>query len=126
VLLDNPHQSKGNNPDVLFTINGVRWGVACKVPNSENPLTMWDNFKKGLEQIQNSDAHRGFVLFNLKNLISLDEVWPRVALENSGNKPNPRLRAWPHYRVPVDVLRRKVDTVMADLVDALERQIILK
>jgi hypothetical protein len=82
-------------------------------------LTIWDNFKKGLEQIQNSDAKTGFVLFNLKNLISLDEVWPVVAKETPGDSTGSTLMAWPNYQAPASLLRQKVDNVMADLVNAV-------
>jgi hypothetical protein len=113
ILLDDPHQSKGTNPDILLTIGDVRWGIACKVPNRDNPLTLWDNFKKGLEQINNSDASRGFVFFNLKNLISLDEVWPLVDQEKS---------AWSTYRAPVGILRQKAKQLMDNLVNAVGKE----
>ena len=30
ISLDHPHKSKGDNPDILATLKGQRWGFACK------------------------------------------------------------------------------------------------
>jgi hypothetical protein len=30
IVLDDPHSSRGDNPDVLATYQGKRWGLACK------------------------------------------------------------------------------------------------
>lgn len=47
--LDDPYKSKGKNPDVLATIDGTIWGFACKTPNGNAAMTMFENMKKGVE-----------------------------------------------------------------------------
>lgn len=76
VCLDNPQQSQGNNPDVLATFNGVRWGIACKVLHGAHPQTILDLVASGVEQIDRSEAATGIVMVNLKNWINHDYYWP--------------------------------------------------
>lgn len=83
VQLDDPDESQGDNPDVLFTLNGTRWGVACKVMHGSSPRTFLERLAEGLDQIERSDAQRGLVLFNMKNLVRHDEFWGVVAAEQA-------------------------------------------
>lgn len=76
VDLDDPDCSKGNNPDVLATINGTRWGFACKTIHTTNSQTLFDNIKKAVDQIQKSDAETGIVVINAKNMLPHDKIWP--------------------------------------------------
>lgn len=69
VILDNPHNAQGDNPDVLAVVDGRRWGFACKVLNGTSPLTMFERLEEGINQIEVSPADTGFVFFNFKNLI---------------------------------------------------------
>jgi hypothetical protein len=34
VRVDDPHRSKGANPDIMFNWEGYRWGVPCKALHS--------------------------------------------------------------------------------------------
>jgi hypothetical protein len=47
-------QSSGINPDVLGTYRDVRWGFACKVPHSSQPLTLCDYLQNGVELAENA------------------------------------------------------------------------
>jgi hypothetical protein len=75
VRLDHPRASRGDNPDVLFTYKSVPWGIACKVPHSINPLTIVDNVREGVRQIQSSAAESGIVILSAKNLIAHEEYF---------------------------------------------------
>ena len=81
LALDDPRSSDGTNPDVLITIDGVRWGIACKVPHSQAPKTLYDNLEKGVQQIEASEAEVGIVILNLKNVFPHDLIWPEVDSE---------------------------------------------
>jgi hypothetical protein len=58
VELDHPTASKGNNPDILSTIDGRRWGFACKVLSGLSVITMFENIEKGVDQIEKSAVRR--------------------------------------------------------------------
>ena len=73
----NPKKAlKYRNPDVLATWSGQRWGFACKALHSEHPEALIENLRKGVKQIDASDATAGMVLLNMKNLVPHDLLWP--------------------------------------------------
>lgn len=76
VALDHPVNSKGNNPDVMFSFRGQRWAIALKTLHSRNPRTIYENIKKAAAQIEASPAHHGLVVLNVKNLLDYDALWP--------------------------------------------------
>ncbi len=77
VVLDHPDLAKGDNPDILATIDGVCWGFACKTIYGPSGKTLFDNIKKGVEQIEVAPkAEIGIVVVNLRNVISHEECWP--------------------------------------------------
>lgn len=73
---DDPRNSKAGNPNVIGEYKSKRWGFACKVSHSENPLTFLDRIREGVEQIEKADVDHGIVIVNLKNLIPHDIIWP--------------------------------------------------
>ena len=75
VELDDPNSSDGNNPDVLATFDGVKWGFACKAMHSRKGMTIYENIKKAVEQIQRSPAQIGLPVLNAKNIILHDLSW---------------------------------------------------
>jgi hypothetical protein len=75
--LDDPVKSSGGtNPDVLFTFEGHRWGFACKAIHGDAPMSLFDNLKKGVDQIEASEAETGIVVFNLKNRVPHEVFFP--------------------------------------------------
>ena len=77
VILDHPSLAKGDNPDVLATIDGQCWGFACKTIYGGSGKTFYDNLKKGVEQIEAAPkAQLGIVVMNLRNSISHEACWP--------------------------------------------------
>lgn len=104
VKMDHPSKSKGDNPDVLVTLNGVRWGFACKMLFGNSPLTLYERLEEGIEQIEHSEAEKGCVVFNLKNKIDHDLTWPlmnEVEFRNGGVEP--QFGSW---RCKEDALKR--------------------
>lgn len=75
IVLDSPVAATGQNPDVLVDIDQQKWGFACKVIHSPSSQTFFDNLQKGIEQIENSPAVTGIVVFNLKNILNHDDYW---------------------------------------------------
>lgn len=81
---DDPHSSKGDNPDVLGEYDKKRWAFACKVSHSENPKTFLERIRDGIAQIEKAKTDRGIVVINLKNLIPHDEIWPAIQDARTG------------------------------------------
>jgi hypothetical protein len=76
IVLDDPHSSQGDNPDVLAAYQGKRWGLACKALHSAAPKTIMDNIRKAVDQIERSPADTGLPVLSAKNIIAHDEIWP--------------------------------------------------
>lgn len=82
---DSPARSTGKNPDAIGEFKGRRWGIACKVSHTENPLTFLERVREGVEQIEKSDIDRGVVIVNMKNLVPHDITWPARLDKDSGD-----------------------------------------
>jgi hypothetical protein len=76
LTVDDPHSPSGDNPDVLATYDGKRWGLACKALHSSAPKTIMDAIRKAVDQIERSGAQSGFPVLTAKNIIPHDEIWP--------------------------------------------------
>ena len=74
--VDNPEQSRGDNPDIMGHFNGRLWAVACKAMHTTNPKTFLDRVEEGVMQIERSIAERGIVVVNMKNTLNHDDLWP--------------------------------------------------
>jgi hypothetical protein len=75
--LDDPdHSSGGDNPDVLITVDGVRYGLACKALIGRSTEALVQNLVKGIDQIERSPAEIGFIVVNVKDLINHNVCWP--------------------------------------------------
>jgi hypothetical protein len=79
LLLDDPDASAGDNPDVMVTAYGERWGLACKVMHSPNPKTYLDRVREGVDQIERSAATHGFVVVALKNVVDHLSLLPVIS-----------------------------------------------
>lgn len=98
--LDGPIESYGDNPDVLITLDGRRWGFACKVLHGSSPITMFDRLEEGVRQIDSSRAEIGCTIINLKNQIDHDETWPIAnPREYSQGIETPTFGMWRQYRI---------------------------
>jgi hypothetical protein len=92
--LDDPEHPKGDNPDLIVTISGVRWAFACKMMMGASPVSLFDRIYDGVEQITrvaapNGPIQRGIVVVSLKNRIDYDEFWPILNSEQYRNGEPP-------------------------------------
>ena len=85
VVLDDPANAKGDNPDVLATYVGDVWGFACKVPSGDAPATLFDRIDEGIKQIERSTATRGLVVLNFKNRFDHDQAMPVLGKDAEGD-----------------------------------------
>jgi len=110
VALDHPIASKGDNPDVMFRYAGIKWALACKVPNGESTISAYDNIKDAVSQIDRSDADRGLVVLNARNWVNHDLLWRKPGGGVIG-KPNEKdiHWAWASPEMPFLMLQTEAD-----------------
>lgn len=102
--LESPEVSKGDNPDILFDYNGERWGIACKAIHSKNEKTLFDTIEKGTKQINRSEADKGFVFVNFKNVLDYDSIWPITNSEEYANGAFPEFACFDSIELPLKAL----------------------
>jgi hypothetical protein len=121
--LDHPLTSYGDNPDILTTIEGRRWGFACKVLSGRSPITVFDRIEEGIHQIQVSPAEIGAVIINLKNVIDHDQMWPLLnAADYAAGRDTPTYASWPSYDGPLALLRQTALTCQRQLISTNGRE----
>jgi hypothetical protein len=118
VVLDDPNSSRGDNPDVLATYGGTRWGLACKALHSSAPKTIMDNIRKAIDQIERSDADTGFPVLSAKNIIAHDEIWPVRQEARLIGEPSDALIffAFPTIHAPAHILAAYASRIRDELV----------
>jgi hypothetical protein len=84
VALDSPTNAKGDNPDVMFTLQECdqtkppqRWALAIKTISSTQGQTIFERIKEAAEQIDAPKclAERGMVVINAKSALDHDALW---------------------------------------------------
>jgi hypothetical protein len=106
VELAHPLHGSPDNPDVVLRYQGRKWGLACKVPISENPESLVQNLAKAVQQVVASGVDAGFPMFNLKNVIAPESYWRVDSEDLSG-------RSFRIVPEPRDLLRRALADVKA-------------
>lgn len=102
--LDHPDHSAGDNPDILVTVDEVRYGLACKALLGSSSAALVQNLKKGIDQIERSAADTGFVVVNVKDLIDHNSCWPTPADVDFGDGVEVDSVAWPDLRFVLSYL----------------------
>jgi hypothetical protein len=120
VRLDHPDLAKGDNPDVLATIDGQCWGFACKTIYGTSGKTFFDNLKKGVEQIEASKAEVGIVVVNLRNFMRHEECWPLLNDSEYGSGAEPIFGAFAYPETFAvshiqDVVAEKQNQIVAEI-----------
>lgn len=105
IELDNPNNSQGDNPDVMFSFRGKRWAIACKALHSAKEKTLYDTIEKGTEQINRSNAEKGIVVVNFKNIIDRDLLWPIINEDEYKNGEEPIFGCHKSLDVPCKMLQ---------------------
>jgi hypothetical protein len=79
-----------------------------------HPQGFIEHLEKGVDQIERSDAEVGAVVFNLKNVLFHDQIWPLApipgAVDAAGN-PELGPAAWPDFRIPYTILMNQIVAV---------------
>ncbi len=84
VALDSPTNAKGDNPDVMFTLQesdqtkpSQRWALAIKTIASKQGQTIFERIMEGAGQIDapRCGACRGMVIINAKSALDHDALW---------------------------------------------------
>jgi hypothetical protein len=96
VALADPDLEDTRNPDILATIDGQRWGFACKVVYGDSGKALFDNLKKAVDQIEVSAATMGCVVINFRNHIKHETFWPLL------NEAEHRAGAEPVFGTSID------------------------
>lgn len=110
---------KGLNPDVLVTIDGRRWGIACKAFHGDNPEGFITHLEKAIEQIEKSPAEVGVVLITIKNLLDQNKYWSITNVQEAENGEPPLFSAFLDPNRPFDLLLSDANAVGTALRDYL-------
>lgn len=105
IRLDDPNNSKGDNPDIMFTYRNKEWAIACKALHSANEKTLYDNIEKGTKQINRSNADKGLVVVNFKNIIDRNQIWPLLNEEEFKKAEEPIFSFHPTIDAPIKILQ---------------------
>lgn len=120
VKLDDPNNSKGDNPDIMFEFNGELWAIACKSLHSKSELTLFDRIEEGVEQINRSKANKGIVIVNFKNIIDYNLIWPITNKVEFENGEDPLFGSFSLLDIPTGILANYGKEYQKKLVDAKE------
>lgn len=112
ILVDNPNQSKGDNPDVIATIGEKMWGFGCKSLHSSHPQTIFENIEKAVDQIEKAPAQVGIPVLNIKNLVDHDKFWPIV---EDGEEPE--FGAFLDINIPTSMMYSFIQQIHQELVN---------
>ena len=115
IELDDPDQSKGDNPDVIAIINRQKWGFGCKALHSNKPKTIFDNIMKAAEQIEDSTSERGLPTINAKNIIDHDSFWPVLETQGQSKSNDPIYGAFPSLGCPKQMMQDFVNQFQQSL-----------
>ena len=107
--------SQGRNPDVLITINGRRWGFACKTLHGTNPEGFIQHLEKGIDQIEKSPAEAGVVVFTIKNIIDQSRYWQHTNPEETFKGAEAEFSAFSDPLAPFILLREDANAIGNDL-----------
>ena len=106
VELDDPVHSLGNNPDVIFDLDGAKWAIACKVPNGDSMITAFENIESACDQIERCSAQSGVVVLNARNWLDHNRLWPPNHGPGHGELSDHDLEwAWATTDAPIALLR---------------------
>jgi hypothetical protein len=97
-------KAHGRNPDVLVSIDGRRWGIACKALHGDSPEGFIVHLEKAIDQIEKSAAEVGVVLFTIKNLLDQSKYWSITNAEAVKSGALPLFSAFPDPQYPFQIL----------------------
>jgi hypothetical protein len=116
VRLDHPEVSKGDNPDVLLSKDGLEWGLACKVMHSYSGKTMFERFEEGIRQIEESVADTGVVIISVKNIIDYEKYLPKLEIGDPEKGISPIFASFLDAEIASRLLKREIRDIKNRLV----------
>lgn len=125
IILDHPSLAEGDNPDILATIDGYRWGFACKTVYGKSGKTFFGNLKKGCEQIECSEALLGCVVVNFRNLLDHDAFLPIMNSIEYQNGAEPEFGAYLDPSVIIERIKWMVLEKQNQVFDEIGRENVL-
>ncbi|MBI3599150.1 MAG: hypothetical protein HY097_00700 [Nitrospinae bacterium] len=117
IVLDNPDVSKGDNPDIIATVNGKKIGLGCKALHSLNPQSIFKNIEKAVDQIEKSAAESGLPVITLKNVIKHDDFWPLINDADFRKGEDPIFGAFLDLNVPLSKISEVIENIKQDLIN---------
>ena len=114
IAIDDPDYSVGDNPDILVEINGKLWGFGCKTLHSKQPMTIFENIEKAVDQIEKSIADVGVPIINIKNIMDHDTFWPELTEDGSTVK---EFGAFTDINFPLTKIINFCSQIQKDIVD---------
>lgn len=109
-----------SNSDIIATIDHLRWGFACKVPNPEvNRIkvnTYVNNLKSGIKQLEESDIEKGFVVFNGRNYLNHEELLCVEELSNGY-----RYKIYNDDQIPINIFNDQIDKIYHKFKSEIEK-----
>ena len=112
VVLDPPEGAKGDNPDIMVTLEGKRWGFACKTIYGKSGKAIFDNLKKGVDQIERSPVDVGCVLLNFRNFLDPQVYWP--LLNEEAFKAKREEPAYAAFTNPMESIAPRIQKVIRE------------
>ena len=113
VDIEDPDLAKGDNPDVIGTLLGRRWGFACKVAHALKGKTIFDSIEKGIHQIETSSAEVGVVIVNVKNIIKHDNYWKIINEQDWKSGAEPLFSGYKDHNVAANHLNNEISSIAA-------------
>jgi len=121
VLVEDPNRSRGDNPDVMATIDGVRWGFACKVPYSRTARSILDNIARGVGQLDKASVDSGAVVLSARNILERASFWPMLD-DTDPSTGEPLYGAFDTEDIPARMLEAEALDLQQDLVSEIGLQ----
>lgn len=113
IAIDDPDHSVGDNPDIIVEINGKSWGFGCKTLHSKQPMTIFENIEKAVDQIEKSIADVGVPIINVKNIIDHDFFWPELTKDGSSIK---EFGAFTNINFPLTKIQNFCSQIQKDII----------
>jgi hypothetical protein len=93
-----------DEPDILFTYNCNRWGLACKILHTTDSQHQINRIVEGAKQIESSSAEIGIVVVNVTNQIDHDLFFgPMPGCTTSGT-----FKSFREPQRPVSLLQKQI------------------
>ena len=116
IYVDDPNQSKGDNPDIIARIDGNNWGFGCKALHSQHHQTIFKNIEEAVDQIEKSESEIGIPVLTIKNIVDHDQFWPVINIQEFESGEEPIFGSFLDLNVPASMMNAFVEKMYQELV----------